>query len=242
MSVILVYIRILVNEDGPVTAMEICIELLTPERLRRVAGALEQARFRDGGASAGWHAREVKRNLQVPPDDPAGERVRRELREALGTHPVVALAARPRRLGPIILSRYEPGMGYGAHVDDALMGGEAPLRGDLAFTVFLAGPDSYEGGALVLDSPAGERAYRLPAGTMVLYPAGRLHRVEPVTAGVRLAAVGWVQSLVRDAARRELLFELDTARRTLFERHGRSRELDAIAAAVSNLLRMWAET
>jgi PKHD-type hydroxylase len=129
-------------------------------------------------------------------------------------------------------------MAYGAHVDDALMRG---VRSDLSLTLFLADPGSYEGGELVVESSAGEQAIKLAAGALVLYPATALHRVEPVRGGVRLAAVGWIRSFVRDAARREVLFDLDRARRRLFERHGKTEEVDLLHKTSANLLRMWAE-
>jgi PKHD-type hydroxylase len=131
-------------------------------------------------------------------------------------------------------------MRYGTHVDDALMG-DPPVRSDLSLTLFLSDPASYDGGELIVESTAGDQAFRLPPGSLVLYPSSSLHRVEPVTRGVRRAAVGWVQSLVRDPARRELLFDLDTARRSLFDREGATREFGLLSKTVANLLRMWAE-
>src|SRR5690606_17641083 len=116
----------------------------------------------------------------------------------------------------LMFSRYEPGMTYGDHTDDALMGaGEDKVRTDLAFTIFLAERDSYEGGALVVESALGEQEIVLDAGDAILYPAGSIHRVAPVTAGARLAAVGWVESFVADAGRREILFDLSVARERL---------------------------
>ncbi len=129
-------------------------------------------------------------------------------------------------------------MQYGSHVDDALMNG---MRTDVAFTLFLSDPDSYAGGELVIESAAGEDAIKLPPGALVAYPATSLHRVNEVTHGVRLAAVGWAKSLIRDAARRELLFDLDTARRRMFAQSGKSAEFDLISKSFANLLRMWAE-
>ena len=129
-------------------------------------------------------------------------------------------------------------MTYGAHVDDALMGG---MRTDVSFTVFLVPPDSYEGGELVIDSTAGEQAFKLAAGSAIVYPATSLHRVEPVPAGVRLAAVGWARSFVRDAGERELLFDLETARQAVFQQDGKSPTFDLLSKCGANLLRRWAE-
>ena len=128
------------------------------------------------------------------------------------------------------------GEGYGRHVDNAWM---ADGRSDLSFTIALADHDGYQGGALVLESSSGEEAFRLPAGHALVYPSTLLHRVEPVTAGERLVAVGWIESRIRHADQRELLFELDTASRALFERSGKDEVFDLISRSYSNLLRRW---
>jgi PKHD-type hydroxylase len=123
-------------------------------------------------------------------------------------------------------------------VDNAYMVGG---RSDLSFTLFLSEPDQYEGGDLVLEDPGGESAVRLPAGHALVYPSSLLHRVEPVTGGERLVAVGWIQSRIRRGDRRELLFELDTARRALFREQGKEEIFDLLTRSYSNLLRMWGE-
>ena len=129
-------------------------------------------------------------------------------------------------------------MHYGSHVDDALMDG---MRTDVAFTLFLSDPKSYAGGELTIESPSGEDTFKLDAGSLVAYPATSLHRVADVTRGARLAAVGWARSFVRDQARRELLFDLDTARQQMFARDGKSAEFDLVSKSLANLLRMWVE-
>lgn len=192
----------------------------------------------DGVATAGWHAREMKRNEQVDAGDPCLAALKRRLGDAIRKHELFALAVRPARMGPLVISRYGPGMSYGRHVDDAIMAGS---RSDVSFTLFLSDPGDYDGGELVIESTAGEQPWKLPAGSLVLYPSTTLHRVEPVTRGMRLVAVGWAQSLVRDPAKRELLFELDTARRAIFALEGKSDSFDLVSKACSNLLRMWAE-
>ena len=145
---------------------------------------------------------------------------------------------RPKALSPLLFSRYEKGMHYGSHVDDALMDG---MRTDVSFTLFLSDPKSYDGGELVIESASGEETFKLAAGSLVAYPATSLHRVGDVTRGTRLAAVGWARSFIRDAARRELLFDLDTARRQMFAREGKSAEFDLVSKSLANLMRMWAE-
>lgn len=211
-------------------------DILSAADLGELNRRLDAARWVDGAATAGWHARLVKRNRQVDAADAAP--LRDQIEQALRRHPVFSMAARPSRFGPLLFSEYGPGMEYGSHVDDALMAG---VRSDLAFTLFLSDPAAYQGGQLVVEEPAGDAEFRLPAGSLLLYPATTLHRVAPVTAGTRRAAVGWIRSLVRDAGQRELLFDLETARQLLFEKEGKSREFDLLSKSLSNLLRRWAE-
>jgi PKHD-type hydroxylase len=212
-------------------------DVLTAADVEEVRSVLATAPFVDGRATAGWSARLVKSNLQASPA-PEVERVRALVETRLGDHAVFALATRPKIiLGPLF-SRYQPGHAYGAHVDDALMGG---VRSDISFTLFLSDPASYDGGELVIDSTAGEEAFKLAPGSVITYPATTLHRVVPVTSGERLAAAGWVRSFIRDAGRRELLFDLDTARRRIFDREGKTVEGDLLAKCAANLLRQWCE-
>jgi PKHD-type hydroxylase len=206
--------------------------------LSAVQTELTKIEFVDGRATAGWHARLVKNNLQAASGDRAGTALRQTLATKIGDNPLFRLAARPKSLTPFLLSRYEPGMNYGSHVDDALMNG---VRSDLSFTLFLSDPASYDGGALVIETPAGEDDIKLPAGSLVAYSSTTLHRVAPVTRGVRFVAVGWARSFIPDAARRELLFDLDTARQRLFQQHGKTAEFDLLSKTSANLPRMWAE-
>jgi PKHD-type hydroxylase len=219
--------------------MQIVIgNVLAAAEIETVRTALAGARFVDGRETAGFAARLVKHNRQVEASDRRLETVRKLITERILGNELFALAVRPKALTPIMLSRYEPGMHYGSHVDDALMSG---MRTDVSFTLFLSAPDSYDGGELVIESAAGEDAVKLPAGSLVAYPSTTLHHVAAVTRGYRLAAVGWARSYVRDAARRELLFDLDTARRQLFARDGKTAEFDLIAKSTANLIRMWVE-
>jgi PKHD-type hydroxylase len=212
-------------------------DVLSAGDVQEVRSGLATATFLDGRATAGWSARLVKSNLQASMS-PDVERVRALVEARLADHPVFTLAVRPRTiLGPLF-SRYQPGHAYGAHVDDALMGG---VRSDVSFTLFLSEPESYEGGELVIDSTSGEEAFKLASGSVVTYPATTLHRVAPVTRGERLAAAGWVRSYIRDASRRELLFDLETARRRIFDREGKTAEGDLLAKCAANLVRQWCE-
>lgn len=213
--------------------------VLEREDLDRVMQALADVEWRDGKATAGAMAKGVKNNAQATPS-PDVDALQRFVAGALLRHPVFQLAVRPARLSRLIFSRYEPGQHYGAHTDDALMvtADGARLRTDIAFTLFLAEPETYQGGALAIESPAGEQSIKLSAGSVVVYPAGTIHQVQPVTQGARLACVGWAQSLIRDPAARELLFDLATVRKGLEAPRERLLLLDK---TISNLLRMWAE-
>jgi PKHD-type hydroxylase len=212
-------------------------EVLSAADVAEVRAALASATLVDGAATAGWSARLVKANQQAE-RGPELERVCELIEARLMAHVTFALATRPKTiLGPLF-SRYQPGHAYGAHVDDALMGG---VRSDVAFTLFLSAPESCDGGELVIETSSGEEAFKLPAGSVITYPATTLHRVAAVTRGERLAAVGWVRSYIREAARRELLFDLETARRRLFDREGKTAEADLLAKCAANLVRMWCE-
>lgn len=212
-------------------------DVLTGEELAEIRTVLDSMRFEDGRASAGWSARLVKENEQAR--EGATLRLLRErLTSAIRRSEVFEAAVRPKALTPLIVSRYGSGKHYGTHVDNPMMDG---VRTDVSFTLFLADPESYDGGELVLESAAGEDEIKLPAGHLFVYPSTTLHRVAPVTRGERLVAVGWAQSYVRDAERRELLFDLDRARRSLFERSGKTPEFDLLAKASANLMRMWAD-
>lgn len=213
--------------------------VLAPADLERLRETLAEAQWRDGRATAGPMARRVKDNLQGDGADPAIQAAERFVLEALRRNGLFKLAAKPLRLSRLLFSRTGPGQGYGRHTDDAMMGaGDQRLRADLAFTLFLSPPDSYAGGALVIEGPGGEQAIKLAAGDMVVYPATTIHRVETVREGERWVAVGWAQSLVRDPAKREVLFDLAQVREGLPEDDPR---LLLIDKTVSNLLRMWAE-
>ena len=212
--------------------------LLAADELRELVSVLQDpaAPWIDGASTAGWHARDLKRNHQLDGASPLHQQLSARLEAVLTAQPLVQAAAFPRRIHGLLFSRSGAGEGYGRHVDNAWMGGG---RSDLSFSLFLSEPETYAGGALVLETPAGEESFRLPAGHALVYPSTLLHRVEPVTAGERLVAVGWIESRIRHADQRELLFELDTARRTLFARHGKDEIFDLISRSYSNLLRCW---
>jgi PKHD-type hydroxylase len=213
-------------------------DVLPADDLETVRAALAQAKFVDGRETAGFAARTVKLNRQAAASDRSLDTVRKIVADRILGSEVFRLAVRPKALSPLLFSRYDPGMRYGSHVDDALMNG---MRTDVSFTLFLSDPESYDGGELVIETPAGEDAVKLPAGALVAYASTSLHRVAEVTRGERLVAVGWARSLIRDPAQRELLFDLDTARRRMFARDGKGEDYDLVSKSLANLLRMWAE-
>jgi PKHD-type hydroxylase len=213
--------------------MQVAIaNVLSSEEVATVVATLERARFVDGNATAGFAARTVKNNRQAEGSDRSLETIRKLVAERILSNDVFRLAVRPKTLSPLLFSRYETGMHYGSHIDDALMDG---MRSDVSFTLFLCDPGSYDGGELTIES------FKLDAGALIAYSATSLHRVADVTRGVRLAAVGWARSFVRDPAQRELLFDLDTARRRIFAREGKSSEFDLVSKSLANLLRMWVD-
>lgn len=213
-------------------------DVLEPEDVARVREGLAKAPFLPGKRTAGGDARAVKANWQAEGSDPSVEALTAFVKKALERHPLVATYVRPARWSRLMFNRYGAGETYGMHVDDPMMGeAEARIRTDLSFTLFLSDPDSYGGGALVIDGLDGEREIKLSAGSMVVYATGQLHRVEPVSRGERLACVGWVQSLIRQGEQRELLFDLSRVRAAM----GRSDARLLLDKSVAQLVRMWGE-
>jgi PKHD-type hydroxylase len=213
-----------------------------PQHLAAIAERVALLEWRDGRETAGSVAREVKRNEQAAMDSIAGRALQDELSRIVADNPVVQAAAQPRRFSPLIVSRTGVDGGYGAHVDNALMGrGTARLRTDLSFTLFLSPPGDYDGGELVIHAAGMTQEVKGEAGYLVLYPSGSIHEVRPVTRGTRIVAVGWIESLVADAAQREMLFDLENLRSALRRQlPTQSAELLTLDKSIANLLRMWA--
>nr|WP_290222575.1 Fe2+-dependent dioxygenase [Trichocoleus desertorum] len=216
-------------------------DVLTSEELNSVVSSLNTADFVDGKATAGWHAKLVKQNTQLKNEANYSQDLKETIKNALRRNTLFQIAVQPRLIHSMLFSRYEVGMSYGSHIDNALMGGQEFLRSDVSLTLFLSPPSSYGGGELVIESVEGETTFKLEAGSAVVYPSSTLHRVNLVTEGVRLVAVAWVQSLVRDPHEREILFDLDVARRALFDKQGKTTEFDLISKSHANLLRKWAD-
>ncbi|AFY38759.1 PKHD-type hydroxylase ybiX [[Leptolyngbya] sp. PCC 7376] len=213
-------------------------QILTSEELEDIRLVLGAAEFVDGKLTAGWHAKLVKNNQQLTTKSPQADSLKKQVKKAFNDHPLVQSAIRPKSIHTMLFSRYETGMSYGRHTDNALMGSR---RSDVSFTLFLNEPDQYEGGELVIESADAEKAYKLPAGSAIAYPSTSLHRVDPVISGTRLVAVGWIQSYIRDPQHREILFDLEVTRRSLFAQSGKTNEFDLLSKSVANLTRMWAE-
>ena len=216
--------------------------VLNQAEIETLRAELRRATFEDGTATAGPIAREVKRNLQVVQGSEAQRKCGPIVLEALRRNPVFFSAALPLRLHGPLFNRYEPGMTYGEHVDNALMGAVAPVRADLSATLFLSAPEEYDGGELTVHDNFGAHRVKLGAGALVLYPGNTVHEVTPISRGARLAAVLWVQSMVRDEAQRRILFELDLALGGLRQKLPAAGEINALTATYHNLLRLWSET
>jgi PKHD-type hydroxylase len=217
-------------------------DVLTSTEVIEIATSLADAQFVDGKLTAGWHAKSVKHNTQLAAKHPVAEMLQTIIAQALQQNPLFQAAVRPKVVRPMLFNCYDVGMSYGRHTDNALMPiANGLMRSDVSMTVFLSDPEQYDGGELVLETSLGEQVFKLSAGSAIVYPSTTLHEVRPVTRGKRFAAITWIQSLVRDPAHREILFDLDTARQVMFKRQGKTPEFDLISKSLSNLLREWSE-
>ena len=216
--------------------------VLDRSELDVVQRMLAGAPFVDGKLSAGLAAKRVKHNLEVDRNARELEQLNNLVMGKLVQHPVYRSGALPLRVAAPYYARYTPGMQYGDHVDDPVMGADGTLyRSDISITVFLSDPAGYDGGELVINTPFGEQQVKLPAGDAVMYPSSSLHRVAKVTRGERLVAVAWLQSLVREPARRELLHELNSVRERLLANTPETEDAKLINKTYVNLVRMWGD-
>lgn len=220
-------------------------DVLTAEDVAHCRAILDAAAWVDGNATSGFQAAMAKNNQQLPQDGAAARQVGAIITQALQAHPLFVSAALPRAILPPLFNRYGVGMGFGDHVDNAIRRDPStglPLRTDLSATLFLTDPDDYDGGELVVEDAFGSHIVKLPAGGLILYPASSLHHVTEVTRGVRTASFFWIQSLVRDDARRALLLDMDVAIQRLSGAVGAvDPSVLSLTGAYHNLLRMWAE-
>jgi PKHD-type hydroxylase len=218
-------------------------DVLTADQVAAFRQRLAAADWVDGRATAGAQSALAKRNLQVPEDSGAARELGETMLSALGRNERFVSAALPLRVFPPLFNRYDAGMAFDTHVDNAIrFAGPVRYRTDLSATLFLTDPGDYDGGELVVEDAYGEHAVKLPAGSLVLYPATSLHRVASITRGSRWAAFFWVQSMVRSDEQRSLLFDLDMAIQALSARVGQGDPaVVSLAGTYHNLVRMWAE-
>jgi PKHD-type hydroxylase len=217
-------------------------QVLSAEQVSLFRGRLEQAAWADGRITAGHQSALAKRNEQLPEDAPEAVELGALIIRALERNLLFLSAALPARIFPPLFNRYAGGHDFGAHVDNAIRRapGGGMVRTDLSATLFLSEPDDYDGGELTVDDTYGLHQVKLAAGDMILYPASSLHRVEPVTRGVRLASFFWIQSLVPEDSRRTLLFDMDMAVQRLGEARGQDDpDIISLTGCYQNLLRMW---
>ena len=220
-------------------------QVLSAQEVTDCRKALETADWGDGKATAGYLSSRVKDNVQVPEGHPVARRLGDMILDALDKNQLFISAALPLKVVPPLFNRYTGGQQYGGHVDGAVrpvFGTPHRVRTDLSATLFLSEPSEYDGGELVVQDLLGESRIKFPAGDMVLYPGTSVHRVEPVTRGVRLASFFWIQSMVREDAKRDLLFQIDTSLQQLgrdVPDHGAVVQLMGV---YHNLLRLWSDT
>ncbi len=219
-------------------------QVLSPQQVLTMRAALDQADWCDGRSTVGAQGAQVKRNRQLPEHAPLGQELGKQILAALAINPLYFSAVLPLRAVTPLFNRYAGGEHYGNHIDGAirqLPGTGMALRTDLSATVFLSEPDAYEGGELVIADTYGTHEVKLAAGDMILYPSSSVHRVEPVSAGERVCAFFWIQSMVRDDAQRSMLFELDQTISRLRANLGDSEDVVSLTGHYHNLLRRWTE-
>lgn len=219
-------------------------DVLTADEVRHARDFLSRGKFVDGRHTAAAMANEVKNNLEYQRPEQKMTEIDQLVMSRLMQNDIFQDFALPKLLAPPIFSQYREGMEYGTHVDTPLMGQNGLMRSDLSLTLFLCDPADYDGGELTVETPFGDQTTKLPAGHAVVYQSTSLHRVQPVTRGVRLVALSWVQSCVQDEGIREVLFDLSTASRELNEKQG-GEDMKAIKdrlfKAYANLVRRHAE-
>jgi PKHD-type hydroxylase len=219
--------------------------VLNTEELATLQTLMAKAAWTDGKVTAGTQSAQVKRNIQLPETGAEAEQARQIVLKALSRNALFFSAALPKKIYPPLFNQYREGMDFGNHIDNAVRTHAITglnVRTDISCTLFIAEPDSYEGGELVIEDTYGQQMVKLPAGDMVLYPGTSLHHVRPVTSGARLASFFWVQSMVRHDEQRTLLFDMDAAIATLREQMGDTAAVIRLTGNYHNLIRMWAET
>lgn len=218
-------------------------DVLTSSQVAEARKILDAAEWVDGRVTAGHQGAHVKNNQQIPPGSPAGRQVGEMINAALRTNKIFMSAALPRHVLPPTFNSYEGGQTFGMHIDNAvrlLPNGQA-IRTDISCTLFLAAPEDYDGGELVVEDTYGTKTVKLPAGHLILYPSTSLHQVTPVTRGRRVASFFWLQSMIRDNAHRALLYDMDVAIQRLGAESPNHPSVISLTGIYHNLLRQWAE-
>ena len=226
--------------------MLICVpDVLSKVEVAEFRDVIDDATWEDGRSTAGAQSAMVKNNEQLPPDGELSRRLGDHVIRALVANPLFVSAAIPKHIFPPLFNRYGVGHRFGVHVDNAVRGDQLSgtrIRTDLSVTLFLSEPEEYDGGELVVEDYYGSHEVKLPAGHLVLYPATSLHTVTPITRGLRVASFFWLQSMIRDAQARSMVFDLDNAIQGLVERLGRNdQEVVKLTGIYHNLIRHWAE-
>ncbi|HWA25663.1 MAG TPA: Fe2+-dependent dioxygenase [Lacunisphaera sp.] len=218
--------------------------VLTPSQVAEARRQLETAGWVDGKATAGHQGARVKDNMQLPVDSPIGREVGGTILKALGANALFMSAALPLHILPPMFNRYSGGQTFGNHVDGSIRtipGTNHRLRTDLSCTLFLAGPEEYDGGELIIEDTYGSKSVKLPAGHMILYPSTSLHQVTPVTRGTRLCSFFWLQSMIRDDGHRRILFAMDVALQRFGAENANHPSVVQLTGVYHNLLRHWAD-
>ena len=226
--------------------MLLCIpDVLSKAEVAEFRAIMDAAAWEDGRSTAGAQSALVKNNQQLPPNGETARRLGERILSALAANPLFISAAVPLQIFPPLFNRYGAGNHFGIHVDNAVRGDRLTglrIRTDLSVTLFLSEPEDYEGGELIIEDYYGSHEIKLPAGHLVLYPASSLHMVTPITRGLRVASFFWLQSMIRDAHARSLVFDMDSAIQGLVSRLGRDDdETIKLTGIYHNLIRYWAE-
>ena len=216
--------------------------LLGKDQLQAIDKIMADAKFIEGKRSAGPAAQAVKNNLHVDAAKTNSfDKLQKIILDALWNNEAVATVSMPAQMTPPIINRHEPGMYYGFHTDNPIMGEDPTVRSDIAISVFLSDPESYEGGELFVKTEVGDAQLKLPQGDALVYPANSLHQVQKVTSGARLAAIVWVQSMIRDPAERHILMELNKTCEILSQKNSGTEEERLLLKVYGNLIRKWIE-
>lgn len=220
-------------------------EVLTKAQVAELRAAIDAADWIDGNATSGTQSALAKRNEQLPEGSTAARFAGEKILDALSHSPLFVTAALPQTVFPPLFNRYGGGQTFATHIDNSIRqsrDGSVRIRSDLSATLFLTEPEDYDGGELLVEDTYGVHEVKLPAGDLILYPASSLHQVTPVTRGARTSSFFWIQSMIRDDARRALLFQMDIAIQQLSLKVGAGApELVSLTGTYHNLLRMWAE-